>query len=96
MGFAQFDESNPQTIECSIGNSSGTSRETRTLKYYEQLPRSARAALANARFNWATRSLLSKFERGALNAKQLVAYIQKTTPKRRQRNGSKSGDGIIR
>lgn len=60
-----------------MGNSSGTSQETRTLHYYEQLPRSAREALANARFNWATRSLLRKFEDGRMKAKELVKYIEK-------------------
>lgn len=60
-----------------MGNSSGTSNETRTLHYYEQLPRSARAALANAKFNWATRGMLKKFEGGRMNVKELVKYIQK-------------------
>lgn len=60
-----------------MGNSSGSSQETKTLHYYEQLPKSARAALANAKFNWATRSMLKRFEGGRMNAKDLVKYIQK-------------------
>lgn len=60
-----------------MGNSHGTSQETRTLHYYDQLPRSARAALQEARFDWATRSLLKRFEGGSMNAKELVKHIQK-------------------
>ena len=60
-----------------MGNSSGSSQETRTLHYYEQLPKSARAALANAKFNWATRNMMKRFEGGRMNAKELVKYIQK-------------------
>lgn len=60
-----------------MGNSSGSSQETKTLHYYEKLPRSARAALANAKFNWATRNMLKRFECGQMKAKDLVKYIQK-------------------
>jgi hypothetical protein len=60
-----------------MGNSSGSSQETKTLHYYEQLPRSARAALASAKFSWATRGMLKKFEGGRMNARELVKYIQK-------------------
>ena len=60
-----------------MGNSSGSSQERKTLHYYEQLPRSARTALANAKFNWATRNMLKRFEGGRMNAKELVKYIQK-------------------
>jgi len=59
------------------GNSKGTSSETRTLHYYDQLPRSAREALANARFSWATRSFLKRFESGQMNVKELVKYIKR-------------------
>lgn len=60
-----------------MGNSNGSSRETRTLHYYDQLPRSARAALANARFDWATRNMLKRFEGGRMNARELVKHIEK-------------------
>ncbi len=60
-----------------MGNSSGSSRETRTLHYYDQLPKSAREALANARFNWATGNMLKRFEGGRIKAKDLVKYIHK-------------------
>ena len=60
-----------------MGNSSGSSQERKTLHYYEQLPKSARAALANAKFNWATRIMLKRFEGGRMSAKELVKYIQK-------------------
>lgn len=60
-----------------MGNSSGSSQETRTLHYYDQLPRSARAALADARFDWATRSFLKRFEAGQMSAKELVKHIEK-------------------
>jgi len=60
-----------------MGNSSGSSQETRTLQYYEQLPRSVRAALANARFDWATRGFLKKFEGNRMSAKELVKYIER-------------------
>lgn len=60
-----------------MGNSSGSSQETKTLHYYEQLPRSARAALASAKFNWATRNMLKRFEGGRMSAKDLVKYIQR-------------------
>lgn len=60
-----------------MGNSSGSSQETKTLHYYEQLPKSARAALANAKFNWATRNMLKRFEGGRMSAKELVKHIQK-------------------
>jgi hypothetical protein len=60
-----------------MGNSSGSSRERRTLHYYDQLPRSARAALQNARFDWATGNMLKRFEGGRIKAKELVKYIEK-------------------
>lgn len=61
-----------------MSNSTGSSRETKTLHYYDQLPRSARLALQNARFDWATRYYLKAFESGRLNAKELVKRIQKS------------------
>ena len=60
-----------------MGNSRGSSTETKTLHYYEQLPRSVRAALQNARFDWATKSFLKKFEAGGMKAKDLVKHIEK-------------------
>lgn len=60
-----------------MGNSSGSSREMRTLHYYDQLPKSAREALANANFNWATGRMLKSFETNRMRAKELVKYIKK-------------------
>lgn len=54
----------------------GNSRESRTMHYYDQLPRSARLALQDARFPWATRSFLKSFESGQLTAKELVKRIK--------------------
>jgi hypothetical protein len=58
-----------------MGNSSGSSRERRTLHYYDQLPRSVRAVLQNAKFDWATRNFLKRFEAGQIKAAELVKYI---------------------
>ena len=59
-----------------MGNSSGSSRERRTLHYYDQLPRSVRAALQNARFDWATCKFLKQFEAGRFKAVELVKIIE--------------------
>jgi hypothetical protein len=60
-----------------MGNSKGNSSETRTLHYYDQLPRSVREELARCKFSWATRSFLKRFENGGMKAKDLVKYIRK-------------------
>lgn len=52
----------------------GSSQEKRTLHWYDQLPRSARAALQDARFDWATRSFLKRFENG-MSAKDSAVEI---------------------
>lgn len=51
--------------------------EKRTLAYFDRLPRSVRAAVANARFNWCLNGWLRAFERGQMNAAELVAHIEK-------------------
>lgn len=60
-----------------MGNSTGTSRETKTLQYCDGLPRSVREALKEAKFNWAVRNLVKRFETGQMSAKELVKHIRK-------------------
>lgn len=59
-----------------MGNSTGTSSERRTLDYFEKLPRSARIAVANARFNWALKGWLQLFNDGKLKAADLVKRVE--------------------
>ena len=59
-----------------MGNSSGNSTERRTLQYHDRLPRSVRAAVANARFDWALRNWLKMFETNRISAAALVKRIQ--------------------
>lgn len=55
----------------------GTSHEARTMEYYDRLPKSARQALQDARFDWATRSLLRSFEAGRFkDGKRLAKHIE--------------------
>lgn len=42
---------------------------------YDRLPRSVRAALAGALFDWAAYPIWQRFERGSVTAKQLVKNI---------------------
>jgi hypothetical protein len=59
------------------GNSvTGGAVEKRTLDYFDRLPRSARAAVANARFDWALMPWLRMFEAGQIKAKDLVKRIE--------------------
>jgi hypothetical protein len=58
-----------------MGNSSGSSHETRTLAYYDRLPKSVRFAVQNARFDWALRWWLKKFEEGSMSADELVKRV---------------------
>jgi hypothetical protein len=44
---------------------------------YGQLPRSIRATLANAAFDWAAYPIHHRFERGQRTAKEYVAMIKK-------------------
>lgn len=61
-----------------MGNSiGGTSYETRTLDYYDRLPRSVRKAVAEARFDLALKGYLLMFERGQISAKELVKRIER-------------------
>jgi hypothetical protein len=50
------------------GNSPRVGRAARTAKpdlwYYDQLPPTARQALANAAFNWSSGSMLNRWKRG--------------------------------
>ena len=59
-----------------MGNSSGSSRERRTLYYYDRMPKSVRHAIANARFDWATGYYLKLFESGKLSAADIVKRIE--------------------
>lgn len=60
-----------------MGNSvTGNSRERHTLDYYDRLPRSVRAAIQSANLDWACRGWLLQFERGQINAKDLVKRIE--------------------
>lgn len=60
-----------------MSNGSGSSREIRTMAYFDRLPRSARQALAEANFDWACRAYLRAFENGSMNAAALVKHIRK-------------------
>jgi hypothetical protein len=60
------------------GNSvTGGAVEKRTMDYFDRLPRSARAAVAAARFDWALMPWLRPFEAGQINAKDLVKRIER-------------------
>ena len=61
-----------------MSNSRGSSFETRTLEYFDSLPRSVRRVVANCRFDWALRPWLLQFERGQIKAKDLVKRIEET------------------
>jgi hypothetical protein len=50
--------------------------EKRTMAHYDRLPKSVRAAVANARFDWALNGWLRAFERGQISAPALVAHVQ--------------------
>ena len=59
------------------GNSvTGGAVEKRTMDYFDRLPRSARAAVAAARFDWALMPWLRPFEAGQMSAKDLVKRIE--------------------
>lgn len=59
-----------------MGNSViGGSQETRTMQYYDRLPRSVREALQNCIHDFAVGSWLKQFERGQIKAKDLVKKI---------------------
>jgi uncharacterized protein DUF6525 len=53
------------------------SYEKRTMVYYDRLPRSVRAAVASARFDWVLSPWLRAFESGQISASDLVAHIEK-------------------
>jgi hypothetical protein len=58
-------------------NSPKVGRRARTTKpdmwYYDQLPPSARQALANAAFNWSSGAVLNRWKRGGYKSVQDVA-----------------------
>lgn len=62
-----------------MSNSSGSYQTTpkNTMAAYDKLPPSARAALANTAFDWASQPFLTGFERRGRwkNGKELAAYI---------------------
>lgn len=60
-----------------MGNSRGSSRETRTLQIYDRLHPVIRAALQNARFDWACGSFRRMYERSDKSPKEIVKYIEK-------------------
>lgn len=61
------------------GNNNVASRVVRenTMRHFDKLPSSVRAAVANARFNWALAGWLKAFNRGELSARDLVAHVQR-------------------
>jgi hypothetical protein len=64
-----------------MGNSNAMSHmsgETRTMDYFDRLPRSVRAVVANARFDWTLHRWLLQFERGEIRARDLVEHINET------------------
>lgn len=48
------------------------------MTYYDRLPRSVRHVVANARFDWALRQWLGRFERSEISAKELAAHVATT------------------
>lgn len=64
-----------------MGNSSGSYYSTtkNTMAAYDKLPPSARAALANAAFDWAPQPFVTGFERRGRwkTGKELAAFIAK-------------------
>lgn len=66
-----------------MGNGSGSYRSSteNSMRAFDKLPRSARAALAEAAFDWATQPFLTAFNRGRFRTgKELAAYIKKIDP----------------
>jgi hypothetical protein len=59
------------------GNSvTGSSHEMRTLDYFDRLPKSVRAVVANAALDYALRGWLQMFERGQISAKDLAKRVR--------------------
>lgn len=63
-----------------MGNNSGGAAsnrgfESRTMDYFDRLPRSAREAIAGARFDWRLHGWMIRFERGELKARDLVKRV---------------------
>lgn len=62
-----------------MGNSKGSYHTTpeNNLAAFDRLPRSVRAALANADFSWAAAPIRTSFERGRMTAAEIVKAIRK-------------------
>lgn len=50
--------------------------EKRTMQHFDRLPKSVRAAVAGARFDWTVSPFLRAFEHGTMTADELVAHIK--------------------
>jgi hypothetical protein len=69
----------------------GGAVEKRTMDYFDRLPRSVRAAVANARFDWALMTWLRPFEVGRI-ARRIYLHASNTSTARPQRkSGFASG-----
>lgn len=62
-----------------MANSKGSASSA--LGKYDQLPRSVKAALQQARFCWGPAWFHRQFQSGKMSAKDMVKYIQKTDRK---------------
>lgn len=63
-------------MDRAVSNSKGTSAESSTLDYYDRLPPSVRAAIADARFDWALGGWLRMWNDGRISAADLVQRIR--------------------
>jgi putative intracellular protease/amidase len=59
------------------GPASRTVREN-SMKHFDQFPPPVRAAIANARFDWAIAAWLKAFKRGEVRTGDLVTHIQRS------------------
>lgn len=58
-----------------MANSKGSAASA--IKKFDQLPRSVKAALHEARFSWGAGWFYRQFESGRMSAKDMVKYIHK-------------------
>ncbi|SEN67650.1 hypothetical protein SAMN05443254_11051 [Bradyrhizobium sp. OK095] len=58
-----------------VGPASGIVREN-SMKHFDQFPAPVRAAIANARFDWAVAAWLKAFKSGHVRTGDLVAHIE--------------------
>lgn len=63
----------------SKGNTNAASRVVRenSMKHFDQFPAPVRAAIANARFDWAVAAWLKAFKRGEVRTGDLVAHVER-------------------